>query len=90
MWWDGQDVWEDSVFPVNIQEKKEEIWLSPMTKAPTPTEKPKKQRDNTQNFNHTAIVDWLRTVSWGYDIHPTGVVKPVYGIPTFPLTTKAV
>ena len=30
------------------QEKKEEIWLSPMTKAPTPTEKSKKQRDNTK------------------------------------------
>ena len=26
--------------------KKEEVWLSPMTKAPTPTEKSKKQRDN--------------------------------------------
>ena len=29
-------------------EKNEEIWLSPMTKAPTPTEKSKKQRDNTK------------------------------------------
>ena len=27
--------------------KKEAIWLSPVTKAPTPTEKSKKQRDNT-------------------------------------------
>ena len=32
---------------VEIQEKKEEIWLSPMTKADTPTEKSKKQRNNT-------------------------------------------
>ena len=31
-----------------LLEKKEEIWLSPMTKAPTPTEKSKKQRDNTK------------------------------------------
>ena len=30
-----------------FQEKKEEIWLSPMTKTPTPTEKSKKQRGNT-------------------------------------------
>ena len=30
-------------------EKKEEIWLSPMTKAHKPTEKSKKQRDNTKN-----------------------------------------
>ena len=32
----------------DLQEKKEEFWLSPMTKDPTPTEKPNKQRDNTQ------------------------------------------
>ena len=31
-----------------ISEKKEEIWLSPMTKAPTPTEQSKKQRGNTK------------------------------------------
>ena len=30
----------------NDVEKKEEIGLSPMTKAPTPTEKYKQQRDN--------------------------------------------
>ena len=34
------------------------------------------------------IADRLRTVSRGNDIHPTGVVKLVYGIPTFPLTEK--
>ena len=65
-----------------------------MTKAPTPTEKSKKQRDKTKNatknFDYTTIADRLRTVSWENDSHPTGVVKPVYGIPTFPLTTKAV
>ena len=65
-----------------------------MTKAPTPTEKSKKQRDNTKhaskNFDYTTIADQLRTVSLGDESHPTGVVKPVYGIPTFPLTAKAV
>ena len=74
--------------------EKEEIWLSPMTEALTPTEKSKKQRDNTKNatknFDYTTIADRLRTVSWGNDSHPAGVVKPVYGIPTFPLTAKAV
>ena len=30
------------------REKKEEIWLSPMTKASSPAEKSKKQRDNTK------------------------------------------
>ena len=64
-----------------------------MTKAPTPTEKSKKQRDNRkrhEKFDDTTIADRLGTVSWGNDSHPTGVVKPVYGIPTFPLTAKAV
>ena len=32
-----------------LYEKKEEIWLSPMTKAPTPTEMSKGQSDNTNN-----------------------------------------
>ena len=63
-------------------EKKEEIWLSPMTNAPTLTEKSKKQRDNikhaTKNFDYTTIVDRLRTVNWSYSSYPTGVVQPVY------------
>ena len=33
---------------ISDQEKKEEIWLSPMTKAPTSTEIYKKQRYNTK------------------------------------------
>ena len=65
-----------------------------MTEAPTPTEKSKKQRDNTENatknFDYTTIADRLRTVSWGNDSHPAGVVKPVNGIPTLPLTTTVV
>ena len=32
-----------------MQEKKEKIRLSPMTKAPTPTEMSKGQGDNTNN-----------------------------------------
>ena len=65
-----------------------------MTKAPTPTENPKinvtTKKNATKHFDYTTIVDRRRTVSWSNDIHPTGVVKHVYGIPTFPLTTKAV
>ena len=63
-----------------------------MTKAPTPTEKSKKQREknSTKTFDYTTIAERLRTVSWGDDSHTTGVVKPVYEIPTFPLTAKAV
>ena len=72
------DIWFRSML-----REKEEIWLSPMTEALTPTEKSKKQRDNTKNatknFDYTTIADRLRTVSWGNDSHPAGVVKPVYG-----------
>ena len=68
-------------------DKKEEIWLSPMTNAPTPTEMSKGQRqsDNTNNatkkFDYTAIMNRLRTVSWSNYMysHPTGVVKPCTG-----------
>ena len=65
-----------------------------MTKAPTPTEKSKMQRDNTKNatknFDYTTIADRLRTVSWSNSSHSTGVVKPVYEHSTFPLTATAV
>ena len=37
------------------QEKKEEIWLSPVTKTPTPTEQSKKQRDNIKTPPKTLI-----------------------------------
>ena len=65
-----------------------------MTKAPTPTEKSKKQRDNiknaTKDFDYTTIADWLRSVSWSNSSHPTGVVKPAYKRTTFPITATAV
>ena len=48
------------------------------------------QKNATKNFDYTTIVDRLRTVSWGIESHQTGVVKPVYGIPNFPVTAKAV
>ena len=61
--------------------KKEEIWLSPMTKARAPTEKFQKQRANTnhttKNFDYTTIADRLRTVSWSNNIHPACLVKLV-------------
>ena len=57
------------------QEKKEEIWLIPLTKALTLTENSKKLSDNaTKEFDYTTIADRLRTVSWSNDSHPTGVV----------------
>ena len=56
-----------------------------MSKAPTPTEKSKKQRDNTkrhQNLDYTTTTDRLK-IKIGNDSHPTGMIKRVYGIPTF-------
>ena len=65
-----------------------------MTKAPTLTEQSKKQRENTKTPQKTSITQRLRTdlgrSVGGNDSHPTDVVKPVYWIPTFPLTAKAV
>ena len=62
-----------------LQETKEEIWLSPMTKAHTVPEMSKEQSDNTNNatkkFDYTAVADRLRTVSWSNYGHPTGVVN---------------
>ena len=68
----------------------EEIWLSPMTKAPTPTEKFKQQRDNKKapknSITQRNLTDGLRTASWSDNSHPTGVVKPLYE--RSPLTIK--
>ena len=75
------------------QEKKKEIWPSPMTKPPIPTENSKTKGQHTQTPPKTSITQRLRTDlgrSVGVISNPTGVVKPVYGIPTFPLTAKAV
>ena len=53
-----------------------------MTKAPTPAELWKGQKDNTNNatkkFDYTAVADRLRTVSWSNYGHPTCVVYQVY------------
>ena len=68
-----------------------EIWLSPKTKAPTPTENPNSNlttQKRHQNVDYKTIADRLRTVSWGNDTHPPGVVKLVYRILTL-LTAKA-
>ena len=75
------------------KEKKKEIWPSPMTKPPIPTENSKTKGQQTQTPPKTSITQRLRTDlgrSVGVTSNPTGVVKPVYGIPTFPLTAKAV
>ena len=64
-----------------------------MTKPPIPTENSKTKGQHTQTPPKTSITQRLRTDlgrSVGVTSNPTGVVRPVYGIPTFPLTAKAV
>ena len=58
----------------------------PLRRQKTPKSKITTKND-TKIFDSTMIKDRLKTVSWSNDSHPTGVVKPVYGIP---LTAKAV
>ena len=64
-----------------------------MTKTPF-QKKIRKQKGRhknaIKNFDYTTIADRPRTVSWSKNSHPTGVFKPIYGYPTFPLTLKAV
>ena len=75
-------------------EKKEEIWLNPVTKNPythrTIQKATWQHKNATKNFDYTTIADRLRTVSWSISSHPTGVVKPVYERSTFPYTVKEV
>ena len=64
------------------------LWQNPLYQ-----QKIRKPKDNTQTPPKTSITQRLRTDlgrSVGVTSHPTGVVKPVYGYPTFPLTATAV
>ena len=64
------------------------LWQNPLYQ-----QKIRKPKDNTQTPPKTSITQRLRTDlgrSVGVTSHPNGVIKPVYGYPTFPLTTKAV
>ena len=49
------------------KQKKDEITLSPMTKAPIPSENQKVKRqhkDANKNFDYTTIADQIGMVSW--------------------------
>ena len=58
-------------------EKKEEIWLSPVTKTPTPTGQSKKQRDNIKTPPKTLITQLLRT-DLGRSVGATAVTQLVW------------
>ena len=64
------------------------LWQNPLYQ-----QKIRKPKDNTQTPPKTLITQRLQTDlgrSVGVTSHPTGVVKPVYGYPTFLLTATAV
>ena len=66
------------------------LWQKPLHPQKTLKSKETTQK-RLQNLDNTTISDRLKTVSWvAACSHPTGVVTPVYGIPTFQLTTEAV
>ena len=77
-----------------FKEKKKEIWLSPMTKAPTPTEKSKKATWEDINATKTSITQRLLTDLGRSVVVTTAtqiwVVKLVYERWTFSLTATAV
>ena len=60
-----------------MYEKKEEIWLSPVTKTPTHTEQSKKQRDNLKTPPKTLITQLLRT-DLGRSVGVTAVTQLVW------------
>ena len=74
-----------------VREKRRDLTRS-YDKSPYTHRKPQKatwQHTNaTKDFHYTTIADRLRAVIRGNDSHLTGMVKPIYGIPTFPLTVR--
>ena len=65
------------------------LWKSPYIKK-KPLQKVKWRHKNaTKNFDYTTIADRLRMIRWSDDGNQTGLIKPVYGIPTFPLNATA-
>ena len=61
-------------------------------KSLIPTDNSKKQSAKKKSHQklllYTTIADRLRTDSWRNDSYATGVVKPVYGMPTFLPTNR--
>ena len=74
---------------IGCKRKKEEIWISPTTKAPIPTEISKGQRDNTNTSPKSSITQRLWT-DLGRSVGVITVTQLVWFTgftgPTFPLT----
>ena len=81
--------WNDQQIDKNRKRKRSDsvLWQKPLHPHKIPKSNIITHKQNaTKNFDYTTIV----AVSWSNDSHPTGVIKPVYGIPTFQLTAKSV
>ena len=96
-------IWLISLHTGFLQNKRVEIWLKEKGRDLTQSIDTRsymyitvnwhKQNDNTKMPPKTSITDLadrLSTSSWSSDSYQTEDVKLVYGIPIFPLTTKAV
>ena len=64
------------------------LWQNPLQPQKDPKSNVTTQKRH-KKFDYTTIVNWLRTVSWSNNSHPTGVVKSVYERSTFPLNETA-
>ena len=79
-----------------VREKKEEIWISPTTKAPIQTEISKGQRDNTNTSPKSSITQrlWTDQSDLGRSVGVITVTQLVWFTgftgPTFPLTAIVV
>ena len=75
-----------------LREKEGDLTQS-YDKSPYTDRKTKKatcqHKNATKNFDYTQLRTDLGRSVGGNDSHPIGVVKPAYGIPTFPLTGRA-
>ena len=72
----------------NNKQEKEEIWHSPLTKAPIPTDNSKEQRNNTKVPSNIRLHNDCGPTQGGQLEQRQSPL--IYGIPTFPLTVKAV
>ena len=76
------------------EEKKGEIWLSPMTKIPTPAEMSKEQSDNTNNARKKVDYTAFLRTDLGRSVGVTTATQLVWLTwctgPTFPIPATAV
>ena len=82
----------NSVYRIFCIKGKRKISDSVLSQKPVHERKIQNHQSDTTitNFDkmYTTIADRLRTVNWSKDSDPTGIVKPMYGLPLFKLPTN--